>query len=55
MSRMNHVTTLGRGVLGGQITWHSRYANPAFQEPGFHPIPDLARVPGLVALSRPGR
>jgi 3-hydroxyacyl-CoA dehydrogenase len=25
MSRINHVTTLGSGVLGGQIAWHSAF------------------------------
>jgi len=55
MSRINHVTTLGSGVPGGKIAWHSRYPNPAFQEQGFLAIPDLARVTDLVALSRPER
>jgi 3-hydroxybutyryl-CoA dehydrogenase len=25
MSRINHVVTLGSGVLGGQIAWHSAF------------------------------
>ena len=32
-----------------------RYPNPAFQEPDFLAIPDLSRVPDLVALARPAR
>jgi hypothetical protein len=55
MSRINHVTTHGSGVLGGQIAWHIRYANPAFREQGFLAIPDLSRMPDLVALARPAR
>jgi 3-hydroxybutyryl-CoA dehydrogenase len=45
-----------RGLFGlptGQ--GYYRYPNPAFQEQGFLAIPDLSRVPDLVALARPAR
>lgn len=45
-----------RGLFGlptGQ--GYYRYPNPAYQEQGFLAIPDLSRVPDLVALARPAR
>jgi 3-hydroxybutyryl-CoA dehydrogenase len=45
-----------RGLLGlptGQ--GYYRYPNPAYQQKDFLAIPDMSRVPELVALARPAR